>query len=31
MSQFSLLGISSPFWALLFGVAVSGLLGEIRR
>lgn len=30
MSQFSLLGISSPFWALLFGVAVSALLGEIR-
>ena len=31
MSQFSLLGISSPFWALLFGVAVSALLGEIRK
>lgn len=30
MSQFSLMGISSPFWALLFGVAVSALLGEIR-
>ncbi|WP_312937966.1 benzoate/H(+) symporter BenE family transporter [Stutzerimonas nitrititolerans] len=31
MSQFTLLGISSPFWALLFGVAVSWLLGELRR
>lgn len=31
MSQFSLLGISSPFWALLFGVAVSMVLGEIRK
>ena len=29
MSKFSLLGISSPFWALLLGVAVSALLGEI--
>lgn len=31
MSQFTLLGISSPFWALLSGVAVSWLLGEIER
>ncbi|MCS2607802.1 benzoate/H(+) symporter BenE family transporter [Halomonas dongshanensis] len=31
MSQFSVMGISSPFWALLFGVLVSGLLGEIKR
>lgn len=31
MSQFTLLGISSPFWALLSGVAVSWLLGELRR
>lgn len=31
MSQFTFLGISSPFWALLFGVSVSCLLGENRR
>ena len=31
MSQFTLLGISSPFWALLAGVAVSWLLGEMRE
>lgn len=29
MSKFSLLGISSPFWALLLGVATSALLGEL--
>lgn len=31
MSQFTLLGISSPFWALLSGVAVSWLIGEMKR
>ncbi|WP_260679617.1 benzoate/H(+) symporter BenE family transporter [Ectopseudomonas mendocina] len=31
MSQFTLLGISSPFWALLSGVTVSWLLGEMKR
>lgn len=30
MSNFSLMGISAPFWALLFGVLVSWLLGEIK-
>jgi benzoate membrane transport protein len=30
MSKFSLFGISAPFWALVIGVALSWLLGELR-
>ncbi|TBU72854.1 benzoate transporter [Pseudomonas daroniae] len=31
MSNLSLLGVSAPFWALVIGVAVSWLLGEMDR
>ncbi len=31
MSKFSLFGISAPFWALVIGVAVSWVLGELHR